>query len=106
MKKVFIGAGLCALLLVLASGNLSAAVSASMVGNGDFEQTELNEWVLYGNNNGQEVLKASEPTGQVSWCNKWRPGSNRGNGGIKQDVYLIGGLTYEFSANIAFRCSC
>lgn len=106
MKKVFVGASLCALLLVLTSGSLFAQATASMVPNGDFEQGALNEWTRYGTSSGQEVTKFNVLTTALSWCNKWRPGSNGGNGGIRQDVYLIGGLTYQFDADVAFKCSC
>jgi len=106
MKKVFVGAGLSVLLLVLTSSSLFAQATASMVANGDFEQGVLNEWTLYGNNNGQELTKYQVLPSVTTWCNKWRPGSNRGNGGIQQDVYMIGGVPYQFDMDIAIKCSC
>lgn len=106
MRKVLAGAGLCTLLLVLTSGSLFAQATASIAANGDFEQGVLNEWSLYGNNNGQALTKYNTVETATNWCNKWRPGSNRGNGGLTQEIYLIGGLTYNFGMDVAIKCSC
>lgn len=104
MKAVLFGAVSCALLLFLLPGSLSAQ---SMTANGDFELEELGDhWTLYGNNDKQNVIEYDVSGNGLSWCNKWKPGSNQGNGGFTQEVYMIAGQEYQFDADIAFVCTC
>jgi len=105
MKAVLFGAVLCSALLFLLAGGLTAQ---SMVANGDYDLEELGDhWTLYGNNDKQNVILYDVTgDGKTSYCNKWKPGSNQGNGGITQEVYMIAGQEYQFDADIAFVCTC
>jgi hypothetical protein len=50
------------------------------------------------------IVKTNQ--GMEYYCLQKYPGTTLNNGAIKQDVHLISGNTYEFSANIASKyCS-
>ena len=109
MKKLLLGAGALALLLLfLSAGDCRAQ---TIVPNGDFQLKELGPWELYGNNGYQECVRYDVTgNGSKSWCWKRRPGTNGGlpwgNGGIKQTINLIAGVQYELTADLAFLCTC
>jgi hypothetical protein len=88
-----------AVLLFLCSAPLAAQ---EIVFNGDIETREIvYGWTLTGGN--QNTLKAYYPVilDDPSWCIRRMPGTPNNNGSIEQEVHLVGGVTYEFSAAIA-----
>lgn len=108
MKKVAIGAGSLALLLLfLGSGE---ALAQNVVANGGFELMDYGAWVKSGQNQGAEFVRYdTSGNGQQSWCLKRKPGTGfpvGGNGGPAQDVVLIGGVTYDFYARICYIATC
>ncbi|MFH2001510.1 MAG: hypothetical protein ABIK28_17640, partial [Planctomycetota bacterium] len=74
--------------------------------NGDFETGAYSHgWTLFGGNTGTTIATFGTGVGDPSYCLKRMPGSPN-NGGIEQEVHLIGGETYNFYANIAAQyCS-
>jgi len=102
MKKLIFGAGLSALLvLFFAQGDLAAQ---SVVPNGDFELQKLGTWEKTGDNISQYVMEYDTTGFGPSWCWKRRPGYGN-NGGLKQSVHLIAGVTYLLEASAAFLCT-
>ena len=108
MKLIF-GIGAAALfLLFLAPG---AVLGQNVVPNGDFELQDLGLWEMTGDNGWVKIKDYDvNGNGQITWCWKRKPGLNSGqpfgNGGLKQDVHLIAGVTYEFNADVAYLCTC
>lgn len=89
-----------ACLLILFSAVELQAQSVAV--NGDFETNSISpSWELYGGNTYTQVASYQTVAGVTSLCLKRRPGTPNSNGGISQDVHLIGGMSYRFSANIA-----
>jgi len=108
MKTILAGAALAAVLLVLSPG---AALAQNAVPNGDFELTlKLGPWEEYGGTAGTDLIKwDTSGSGKTSWCFKRKPGYSAfggGNGGLNQMVLLVGGVTYDFHANIAYLATC
>jgi hypothetical protein len=103
------GAGLLALLaLFLPQGEVAAQTTTP---NGDWELHELGPWNLVGDNGNQLVtLYDVNGDGKLSWCWRRKPGLDAGqpfsNGGCAQDVYLVAGEVYEFSADLAYAANC
>ncbi len=101
MKKLYIGLGCLALLLIAFSNQEGAA--QNIVPNGGFESGDLDPWVKTGNHTYGRMMKYdTNGNGSVSWCYRKMPGTSAGNGGLIQDVELIGGVTYDFSMCIAY----
>ena len=108
MKKGILGAGcLALLLLILAPG---AALGQNIVPNGDFELQAAGSWDETGSNFGTSfILYDTNGNGRTSFCYKRRPGYSPfggGDGGIVQTVVLVGGVTYEFIADVCYLCTC
>lgn len=104
MKKLLVGAGVCLLFLFASQ---SDALAQTATPNGDIELEALGSWKLFGNNTVQGVVKYDvNGDGNNSWCWRRKPGTDGCNGGIEQDVYLIAGVTYQFDADVAFKCTC
>jgi len=84
-----------------------SAGAQEMVFNGDFETGSLNHgWTLFGGNANTITTTFAVVYNQPSLCVKRKPGTPGDNGGIQQEVHLLGGVTYAFSANIAAQyCS-
>jgi|GEM_PF-6861415 len=102
MKKLLVGAGLCLLLLGIFQGT---ALAQNLVPNGGFDQQVLGPWNQYGQN-GSSLMAEFDVTGNgSSWCWKRQPADGH-DGGIKQTVTLLGGVTYNISMDLAFLCSC
>jgi len=101
MKRILLAAGCVALFcLVLGQDN---ALAQNLVPNGDFEMQARAEWLLTGNNTGaQATTFDTNGNGDNSWCWKRTPGTTKGNGGLEQDVYLFGGVLYNFTAHVAY----
>ena len=104
MRKWIVGAGCLALLLLVFSG--SEALAQNTLPNGDFELQAAGSWDLTGNNNGAMAATYDVTGLGSSWCWKRQPGSDQGNGGLTQAVYLLDGLTYDFSMDVCFICTC
>ena len=99
MKNIFIGAG-CIVLLLLFSG--SDASAQNIVPNGDFELQDLGPWALTGSNSNTMLMQFDVTgSGQSSWSWRRMPGTGTGNGGLAQDICLIGGVTYNVSVPVA-----
>ena len=108
MKKGMFGAGLLALLLVVLSPG--EALGQNVVPNGDLELQSLGPWSTTGSTFGTYVvLYDTNGNGKLSYCYKRRPGYSPlggGDGGIEQTVNLVGGVTYVFSADVCYICTC
>jgi hypothetical protein len=104
MKKTLWLASLGAAVLFLCSSPLAAQ---EVVFNGDFELgTYSPTWTLTGGNTYTQIAYFQTKLGQNSLCLKRRPGPPSSNGGIEQNVHLIGGVMYVFTADIASQyCS-
>ncbi len=100
MKRTFRFAALGVVgLLFLFSGSLWAQ---GAVINGDFETNSLAPmWSLTGGTENIELLLNSTKPGLPSICLRRELGPSTYDGGIEQMVYLMGGVTYIFSADIA-----
>lgn len=92
------------ILVLLLSGPLWAQ---SPVINGDFETGAYTpKWTLTGGNTYTTMAKFNLPYGHNTWCLKRRPGSPSSNGGFEQQVFLVEGISYLFTADIAAQyCS-
>jgi len=100
MRRVFLLAVLGVVaLLFLGSGPLWAQ---GAVFNGDFETGSYSPmWILTGGNTYTQLVVWDSTPGVKSHCLKRQPGPPSSNGGIEQDVALVGGIQYVFSADIA-----
>jgi len=78
-----------------------------MVFNGDLETGTLTHgWSLFGGNANTTVTTFATVVNKPSLCVKRRPGPPGDNGGIEQEVHLLGGVSYTFTANVAAQyCS-
>jgi hypothetical protein len=102
--KIFTAAGCVTLLfLFLFQGD---AFAQNTVPNGDFELQAQGPWVLTGSNVGAGCTPYNTTGSGTSYCWKRKPGTNNGNGGIEQDVPLIGGLAYDVSIPICYIATC
>jgi len=101
LRRILSGAALAtAAFLFLASGP-AWGQSEGAVLNGDFETgAYAPQWTLTGGNSHTQIVKWATSAEETSWCLKRRPG-NPENGGIQQNVYLMAGITYIFSADVA-----
>ena len=98
MKRVFLLAGILAVLL---APQLSAQ---NAVCNPQFSTFDIQHWV--GTDPTYEVAIGPQYLGMDYMALKKRPGASANNGSITQEVHLIAGHTYDFSANIAAQyCS-
>jgi hypothetical protein len=93
------------MLLVFAAALLVCAVQAeaqNIAFNGDFETADYNHgWTLTGAGGDAEVVVFDTVMGEQSLCLRRCPGEPSNNGGFEQEVHLLGGVTYDFSADIA-----
>lgn len=109
MRRIFM---VTAMLAVSALFLPQPEVAAQTVApNGDWELQELGPWNLVGDNGNQLVTVYDvNGDGKLSWCWRRKPGLNAGqpfsNGGCEQDVYLVKGVTYDFSADLAYAVNC
>ncbi len=104
MKILLAGAGLCLLFFVAPQPE---AMAQTAVPNGDLELESLGPWDLFGDNAVQAVVQTDvNGNGSPSWCWRRKPGTDGCNGGFLQDVYLIAGVTYQFDADVAYKCTC
>ena len=104
MKKLFLLASLGVAVLFLCSGPVSAQ---NAVFNGDFQIGNYTPpWTLTGGNAYTQTAYFQTKLGVNSLSLKRRPGPPNSNGGIEQDIHLIGGVMYVFKADIAAQyCS-
>lgn len=100
MKKQFVlGCLGAATLFFVCTGSLSAQET---VFNGDLETKAYSPmWTLTGGNAHTTVVNYPTVAGIYSYCVRRMPGLPNDNGGIEQQVHLMGGVTYLFNANIA-----
>ena len=102
MRKVIVLSGLaCGLMLAWAVHPLTAQ---EMCNDGNFELGKaLGPWSLFDDNTGSSFAQYDvDGTGGATWCLERKPGSDYGNGGIKQNVLLVGGVTYQFDADVCY----
>jgi hypothetical protein len=97
-----------ALLLVILAPE--AAHCQNIAANGDFELQTAGSWDETGSNFGTSfILYDTNGNGKPSFCYKRRPGYSPfggGDGGIVQTVVLVGGVTYQFTADVCYLCTC
>jgi len=104
MRVLLAGAGLCLLFLFVPQPEVMAQTA---VPNGDLELEARGPWTLFGDNLVEDVVEYDvNGDGVRSWCWRRKPGTDGANGGFQQDVYLIAGVTYQFDADVAYKCSC
>ena len=96
-RYLFMLAGAAALLLGL-TGTVQAQ---DVVYSGDIEMGDFTGWTLTGGNAHSKVIEWQVVQLKNSFCVKRRPGTPSDNGAIEQNVHLVGGVTYAFSADIA-----
>lgn len=72
--------------------------------DGNFELGDaLGPWTLFGDNTGAGfVQKDVDGSGGPSWALERAPGVDLGNGGIQQNILLIGGVDYQFEADVLY----
>jgi len=93
-----------ALGLALSVWAVPIASAQDMILNGNYELEALGPWIMTGGNTHTSVVKNDVTgTGNDSWCLEREPGTPNDNGGITQDVLLIGGVTYDFYADIKYN---
>ena len=86
-------------LLFLCSGTAGAQ---GAVLNGDFETGSLTPiWTPTGGITNTEIVVWATKAGWPSLCLRREVGPSSYNGGIAQKVFLVGGVPYVFSADIA-----
>ncbi len=91
------------LLMLFLFASAPPLTAQDMADNGNFELAALGPWSEYGDTTGTGmVMYDVDATGGPTNCFKRMPGTDFGNGGIKQSVLLIGGVTYQFDADIAY----
>jgi hypothetical protein len=91
---------LISVLLLMSSGSLWAQGEGAVV-NGDFETGACAPpWILTGGNQYTQVVEWEITPGDLSYCLKRRPGAPE-DGGIEQTIYLMEGIPYVFSADVA-----
>lgn len=101
MLKMNVLAAACVAALFLLGGPPLAA--QDMVLNGYFDHQSTLKWTEAGGTAGCAVVQYDVTgTSSPSWCYEREPGTNGGNGSILQDVLLIGGVTYQFDADVAY----
>jgi len=102
MRKSNLPVALVFGLLCLWAAPPVAAQERCLDGNFELGAT-LGPWSLFGDSSGAGFVQYDvDNVGGATWCLMRMPGSNFGNGGIEQDVLLIGGVTYQFDADIAY----
>jgi len=102
MFKFLLPVGLALGLLCLWGVSPLAAQERCMDGNFELGDA-LGPWSLFGDNtNAGFVQKDVDATGGPSWALERAPGTDFGNGGIKQNVVLIGGVDYQFEADVLY----
>jgi hypothetical protein len=70
--------------------------------NGDFETGSLTPiWTPSGGTTNTEIVLFETKAGWLSHCLRREIGPAAYNGGIEQKVFLVGGVPYIFSADIA-----
>ncbi len=102
LKTLLILGASAALLLLFLSGSFVQA--QNVVLNNTFELQNLTYWTKTGNlDPGFWGMDKFDTTGNgaKSWC-FWQSPSSGKNGGITQTIFLIAGLTYDFSVRIAY----
>ena len=107
VKKVIVGAGCLVLFLIVFFPG--EALAQTVAANGDFELEGKGIWEKEGGNTGTKYLQYNTTGSGSSWCCKREPGTGYpfgGYGGLSQEVTLIAGVTYQFSANICYLAKC
>lgn len=101
MKRVLLCLSMGVLVFMVFGGLEVQAQNA--VANPFFTTMDLQHWTA---TDPSYTCVVSTNLGMEYYCLKKFPGTPSNNGAIKQDVHLIAGNTYEFSANIASKyCS-
>ena len=86
-------------LLFICSGT---AWAQGAVVNGDFETGSLTPiWTPTGGTTNTEIVLWATKAGWLSHCLRREIGPAAYNGGIEQKVFLVGGVPYIFTADIA-----
>ncbi len=102
MHKIFVPVALALGLMCLWAAPPLAAQERCMDGNFELGAA-LGPWSLFGDNTGAGFVQYDvDGTGGPTWCLEREPGTDFGNGGVTQDVLLIGGVTYQFDADVCY----
>ena len=102
MKKLLMFICVTGLLCLFFAGQPLLAQNA--VVNPNFQTADFSHWQTTGT--GYSIINGPTALGMSGYCVRKSPGSPDANGSIIQDVHLIGGHTYQFSAKIASKyCS-
>lgn len=102
MHKLLVPVALAFGLLCLWGAAPLAAQERCMDGNFELGSA-LGPWSLFGDNTGSQfTMYDVDGTGGDTWCLERSPGSDYGNGGIEQNLLLIGGVTYQFEADVCY----
>lgn len=81
----------------------SALQGQDMVLNGNFELQARGPWAMTGSNNNAAMATYDvDGDGTATYCWMKEPGTNGGNGGLEQDILLVGGVTYDITCNVAY----
>ena len=102
MKKLLILGASTALLFLFLAGPPALAQNVAL--NDGFEMQNSVYWTKTGNmQSAYWGVEKFDTTGnaQNSWC-AWQSPANGMNGGFTQTVFLIAGVTYELTADIAY----
>lgn len=82
----------------------SSLMAQSAAVNGGFATGDLDQWE--NEDSSVAILTGNPSYNMYNYCCKKNPGAPNDNGAIEQEVHLIGGVTYIFSADIAAKyCS-
>ena len=82
----------------------SPASAQNPVCNPFFSTMDLTHWD--GTDPSLTCIPGSQDWGMSLYCCRKNPGPPSNNGSITQEVHLLGGETYDFSANIAVTYIC
>lgn len=102
MRKIVYFAVLAALAWVCLPG--SPAQAQNTVANALFSTQDIQHWTT-----SDPSVKASPGAASLGmdwYCMMKAPGVPYDNGSVTQEVHLVGGVSYHFSANIAAVYSC
>ncbi|MFH2001784.1 MAG: hypothetical protein ABIK28_19015 [Planctomycetota bacterium] len=102
MRKICMWAVLGALVMTCITG--AEAIAQNAVVNPFFSTQDLTGWT--GTDPSLKSAGGSASLGLDWYCCYKNPGTPNDNGSISQELYLLGGRTYDFSANIAAAYYC
>jgi len=100
-KMLLLWMGACLAAVLLPAPSLEAQ---NAVCNPFFSTTDMTHWT--GTDPSIIVVPGSLQMGLDWYCLRKNPGTPGNNGSVTQSVFLIGGVTYQFSAAVAASYTC